>query len=135
MSATDLEERVCRAIRAILLASAPLAALMGTVRVVDAIPATEAPTTPFIAFGVSEFNRATDLMLIRFVAIVDTGEDGLSVARHILDAIESALTTAAFLPYALDLAPLGSTRGDPLVEIEGSPNLRQADLTLPLMVA
>lgn len=137
MPATDLQDQVCEALRAILLADTALQALMGgTVRVVDRQGLGEGATLPILAFELLTFDEGSGLMSVLLTGVAD-GTDGLSVARHLLHAAKSALSWTAFAGHSLDIAPLEGQRTSPAEagEILGSPDLRQADWTLPLLVA
>lgn len=136
----DLEQTIREGLRAIWLADAPLAALMGgTVRVVDRNNPGPASTLPAIAYEVLSFDPGSGQAQVLVTAVVDSA-NAQDDAREMLGAAETAITAAGLLAQSVDGVPFPMVRqsandtGDLRDLIEGAPNMRQADGVLPLLI-
>lgn len=128
------------ALRAIWLADAPLAALMGgTVRVVDRNNPGPAATLPAIGYELLSLDEGTGRADVLVTAAADSA-NAQSDTREILGAAATAITADALSGQGVSAVPLPMVRqsanetGDLRDLIEGAPNMRQADGLLPLLI-
>jgi len=140
MPATDVEQQLREAIGAILAANATIATLCGgTAQVVDRGTTGPAPTVPCVVYEISGYDEATGRTELLLTGVADEADAG-GKARELAKAAVDALTQSAFAAhsYGLQVAPSGaagrSVDDAGQIEIEGAPNLRQADRALTLLV-
>lgn len=139
MPATDVEQQLREAIVAILGASSTIATLCGgTARIVDRETPGPASTLPCLAYDLI-YDDITGRAELLLTGIADEG-DALGKARELVKAAVGALTQPAFAAQAsaLQVAPSAAV-GQNVAEVgevavAGTPNLRQADRSLTLVV-